>query len=55
MTLISTPFPARTKKIISYSLTQSDLQRTFQTLIKQNNNRYDTMVKVSESVNKKCY
>ena len=54
MTLISNPFPARTKKLISYSLTQSDLQRAFQTLIKQNCIRYDTMVKVSESVNEKC-
>ena len=54
MTLISNPFPARTKKLISYSLTQSDLQRAFQTLIKQNSIRYDTMVKVSESVNMKC-
>ena len=54
MTLISNPFPARTKKLISYSLTQSDLQRAFQTLIKQNSIRYDTMAKVSESVNMKC-
>ena len=54
MTLISNPFPARTKKLISYSLTQSDLQRAFQTLIKQNSIRYDAMAKVSESVNMKC-
>lgn len=52
--LITWPFPARTKKLISYSLTQSDLQRAFQTLIKQNSIRYDTIAKVSESVNMKC-